>query len=303
MSHLKIKGIHYGLTLLYSYLLPVIDVEETSYGFKFKYVVGSAAGLQCVFREGILETECTINSSKHSLVERLLGLDRHALFMELCKLLGLDKCVASSITLMHEPSYKKYVAYSVYLSRNTDYYINTVQWVRGLISRGAIKSTSYIAREFNNVKHQVDYVLGRGDEPLREAIGLMSLRGFGVKLAKAYLLHAYGLTEHAPVDRHYAEFLDVKTASPAKSTCIKFSLRCNVCTRHCPYSYSTRSYGVFNGVLQSLVYIYGRLVLGRRSKLEKILVKDAQYYADQLEKLLSYSKLLTGRLYKPCSDR
>lgn len=289
---MRIRGIHYGLTLLYSYLLPVVDVEETSYGFRFKYVAGSLKGLECAFREKVLEAECSTSSVvEHTSVEHLLGLSKHNLFRELCRLLNLSECVVDNITLIYEPKYKKYVAYSVYLSRNTDYYANTVRWVREVVSEGYVKSTSYIAREFNRVKSQVDQVLERSLEHTGEAVELMSISGFGVKLAKAYLLHAYGLTEHAPVDRHYAVFLNAKPTKYPKSTCIKQMLNCSECSKQCPYAYSTKKYGVFNGVVQSLVYIYKRLVSKRKSPVESSLVKDAQHYADKLEEALVQARL------------
>ncbi|MEM1832363.1 MAG: hypothetical protein QXJ97_12650, partial [Desulfurococcaceae archaeon] len=49
-------------------------------------------------------------------------------------------------------------------------------------------------------------------------------------------------------------------------------------------------HGVYNGVLQSLVYIYDRLRLKKRSEVEKILVKDPSIYLDKIEDLLIHAR-------------
>lgn len=283
---LRITGIHYGLTLLYSYLLPVINVVETSYGFVFGYATGAAKGLTCVFRESTLETECyASNRVDPQVVENVLGLSKWGLFRGLCGYSTRD-CVVSNITLIYEPRYRVHVAYSVYLSRNTDYYANTIRWVREALVKGVVESPSYIAREFNSVRRTIDKVLRGRSSPLREALKLLEVRGFGVKLAKAYLLHAHGMTEHAPVDRHYAKILNLKRVNPPKTHCIKQRLDCTKCDKHCPYAYTTKRFSSLNGVVQSLAYIYGKLSSKRRTALEEILVRDPHQHLDKLENTL-----------------
>lgn len=295
---MKVKGIHYGLTLLYSYLLPAVEVEERADGFKFRFERGLARGLECEFRESLLETTCTTSTLKGvSELNSLLGIEKHYLFTNFCKLIGLEDCIANHVSLIFDPRYKRVVAYSVYLSRNTDYYVNTINWVKEALDSGRIESSSYIAREFNEFKGSIDRVLGAGLKPREEAVELMKVRGFGVKLAKAYLLHSYGLTEHSPIDRHYASFFGLGKRSAQKARCISKSLECELCKADCPYYLSTKRFGVFSGVVQSLTYIHGKLVSKRRTPLERVLIRDADYYVDKLDNILERaSKLLSTEL-------
>jgi len=282
----EIRGIHFGLTLLYSYLLPLFSVEETSGGFMFRKIAGAGKGLECVFREKDLLTNCRVISGG-SISSSLLGLDKRALFLEVCVRAKLPECLSKYVTLIYEPLDRELVLYSVFLSRNTDYYVNTVKWVREIATRGEVSSTSYVAGEFYRVKQAFIGVIEKRLEPVSEAIELLCIRGFGVKSAKAYLLHAYGLTSHAPIDRHYASILGVKPRQPSKEFCAKLRLDCYKCTRSCVYGYTTRLLGPLNGAIQSLSYIYGRLKSKRRSSLEEILVPDPSQYLDEIEKILS----------------
>jgi len=282
----EIRGVHFGLTLLYSYLLPLYSIEETSSGLIFRKIAGASKGLMCIFNEKKLETHCSVPSGV-VVSPSLLGLDRRVLFEELCRLTSTEKCISKYITLIYEPHDRELVLYSVYLSRNTDYYVNTVKWVYELVTEGSVKSSSYIIREFNRVKPALRGVLEKNLDSLSEAVELLRVRGIGVKSVKAYLLHAYGLTLHAPVDRHYASVLGVKPTQPNRQLCALRRLDCSACTLSCLYNYTTRLFGQFNGVVQSLSYIYGRLRSKRRSKLEEILVQDPSQYLDNIEKTLS----------------
>ncbi len=287
---MELKGVHFGLTLLYSYLLPLYSVKESSGGFVFRKIAGAGKGLECVFKERSLETHCKTPSGVE-ISKSLLGLDKRVLFEEVCKRTRLEECVARYVTLIYEPRDKELILYSVYLSRNTDYYINTVKWVYELVTRGVVSSTSYTIREFTKRRHDLRQVLDKNIDPISEAIELLSVKGVGVKSAKAYLLHAYGLTIHAPIDRHYASVLGVKPRQPSKRFCTTRRLECFSCTHSCLYGYTTRLLGPLNGIVQSLSYIYGRLKSKRRSDLEKVLVPDPSQYVEDIEKLLS--KLLT----------
>jgi hypothetical protein len=282
-----IRGIHYGLTLLYSYLLPLFKIEETHGGFTFTIDLGPFKGLKCRFNEFTLETTCSKDPGFMEIhIERIMGLEKHSLFKDLCKWINVEKCIVDQVSLIYEPAYKNIVAYSVYLSRNTNYYINTLKWVREAIEMGVVDSTSFIPREFNRVKREIDHVLSTRLDPISEALSLMKIRGFGVKSANAYLLHAYGLTQYAPIDRHYARLLN--TLKPtSKATCLhKGKLQCSICSVDCPYRIAHSTLGEFNGVVQSLVYIHARLSSLHKSQLEKVLVADYEYYRDIFENIL-----------------
>ena len=282
---MELKGIHFGLTLLYSYLLPLYSIEEINGGFVFRKVIGFSKGLECVFKESTLETKCKapigVNVS-----QSLLGLDKRRLFREICELVGFKDCFSKHITLIYEPRDKELILYSVYLSRNTDYYINTVRWIRNLVLKESISSSSFILREFNDARMSFKSVFEENLDPLSEAVKLLNIRGIGVKSMKAYLLHAYGLTEHAPIDRHYSRILKAKPIQPNKQMCIARRLQCSECTINCLYGYTTKMLRSLNGIVQSLSYIYGRLKLKRRSALEEIIVPNPSSYIDEFEKLL-----------------
>lgn len=286
---MEIRGVHYGLSLVYSYLLPLFEVTEVSGGFIFEKIHGAGRGVECRFREGGLITECRVpRGVSKKVVERLLGLEKLTLARELCRRLGLSVEMCT-VSLLYEPSDARLVFYAVYLSRNTDYYVNTVRWARQVVEKGFVDSTSYVPLEFNRVKPLIDRVFSRGVN-LRDIVTeLLGIPGIGVKSVVALLLHGYGLTEYAPVDRHYARYLGFEPMQPPKNHCSKLKLACRLCSRRCIYGYTVRKYGVFNGFIQSLVYVHARL-LGRRSLLEKILVRDPSACLDVVEKVLTNAR-------------
>ncbi|MEM5833689.1 MAG: hypothetical protein QXF04_04075 [Candidatus Aenigmatarchaeota archaeon] len=289
---LKIKGVHYGLTLLYSYMLPLFEIEETPGGFVFRKMRGLGRWLTCEFNEEELETRCIVpcEVSRES-VERVLGLEKQPLFGELCVRLNLPPSYCS-VTLLYEPADAKLVFYAVYLSRNTDYYVNTVKWTKQAVEHGAVESTSYIPREFNALKPRIDSVFAEYTDPAVLSVELLKLRGVGAKTVSAIMLHGYGLTEYAPVDRHYADYLGLNPRQPPKSACITSGFECSRCTRSCVYRYAVVKYGVYNGVVQSLTYIRARLKRSRRSIIEEVLVKETSWYLDIVESILEKAREL-----------
>lgn len=287
---MDISGIHYGLTLLYSYLLPLFNVEEVSDGFVFEKTYGTVKGLFCRFSEKELVTTCRIpRGVDRASVLRVLGLEKQPLFTEFSDRVGVSR-VKTPVTLVYEPGDVVHVFYAIYLSRNTDYYVNTIRWARQAYEEEFVTSSSYIALEFNRLKRVIDGVFEKGLDPLSTAISLMEMRGVGIKSVTALLLHGYGLTEYAPVDRHYAEYLGVERYQPQKEHCVKLRLNCKLCSRGCPYRYAVVKYGVYNGFVQSLVYIHARLSASRRSELEEVLVKDPADWLNPVEEVLNRAR-------------
>ncbi len=283
-----VKNVHYGLSLLYSYLLPLVSIEEEGWGFRLRVLYGSARGVECSFREDEVVAECKIPPGvEESAARRVLGLEKHGLFVELCSLAGMGGCASSLVTLLYDPGAARYVFYAIYLSRNTDYYVNTIKWTREALERGFVESTSYIPREFNKAKKQIDEAFEYSGS-FRELVArLAQVRGVGAKSIAALMLHGYGLTEHAPVDRHYAKFLGAGAYQPPKRFCISRGFDCPRCEKlECPYRVAASRLGPYNGVVQSLVYIKERLESRRRSRLEEVLVRDPSHYVDGLERLL-----------------
>jgi hypothetical protein len=283
---------------MYSYYLPLFDIYETNKGFVFEKTNGLGKGLKCSFSETNLTTECVVPSSlsKEALF-KLLGLNKINVFADLCLVANMDECVSKIITLINEEEDSRYVFYSIYLSRNTDYYANTLKWAKQAIINGYVDSSSYISREFNKIKKSIDIVFDETSNPIDLACKLLFIKSVGVKSVASLLLHAYGLTRYAPIDRHYANYLGVKGKLMHKNTCIRRKMECSACNLHsCIYRQAVSKYGIYNGVVQSLVYINSRLKQTRRSEIEEILVRDPSLYVDDLEKLLI--KVKSYKLYK-----
>ncbi|WP_434731006.1 hypothetical protein WLZ34_05185 [Thermogladius sp. KZ2Tp1] len=287
---MRIKGINYGLTLYYSYLLPLFEVEEVSGGFAFVKRHGTCSGLTCRFRKQSLETTCRVpRSCRLDEVEMLLGLRKRPLFHELGVATN-SVGVVDQVTLLYSPGDRTAVAYAIHLSQNTDYHVNTVKWIREMLEKGSINSRSYQVAAFRLIKASVDRSTSIGD-PYAEASNLLNIKGLGVKSAKAYLLHAYGLTEHAPVDRHYRRLLvlgrDLK--APDKARCAKAGLKCSTCpfSSRCLYGVLFNRLGAFNGVIQSLAFIAGSLERVGKDYLSRTLVGGFEHLSDLLRTVIS----------------
>lgn len=287
---MEVRGVHYGLSLLYSYLLPLFRVEEVHDGFLFEKAHGAGKGLVCRFRVSELVAECkTPSSVSADVIKKLLGLEKRWVFLELCSRLGF-KPGECPITLLYEPLDARYVFYAVFLSRNTDYFVNTVAWTVQAVEKGLIESNSYIPREFNRLRSVIDGVFNEGLTSEEIALRLLSIPGVGVKSVTALLLHGYGNTVYAPVDRHYASYLGLAVSQPPKSYCAAQKLNCRVCPRTCPYGFASRKYGVFNGVVQSLVYVRSKLAAKRTGSFWSILVRDSGYWFDRLDSILERAR-------------
>lgn len=283
-----IRGIHYGLTLVYSYLLPFLDVEESSSGFRFKFQDKLTGSFECLFHEEKLETTCEIKyTNAPGIITRMLGIEKVNLFKELCSFTGSRRCITGHITLMYEPSLKRSIAYTIYLSRNTNYYTSTIRWIKEFLVKGFIRSSSYIPREFFKNKDRIDNVFTGEYSPVDEAIKLLKIKGIGVKSVKAFLLHAYGLTEHAPIDIHYSKFLDLRKHTYIKKDhCIYIALDCSKCKRNCVYHETMRRFGIYNGIIQSLSYIVAKLKSHMKPGVLEVLTRNPHYHAEEFEKEL-----------------
>jgi hypothetical protein len=270
-----VKGIDYGLSLYYSYTLPLYDVKPTDNGFVFTKTAGLCKGLECRFQRSTLETICVIPSGCEERAKELLGLSSKWGFEELCRVVGWEKCVASQITLLYSPGDAKLIFYTILLSRNTDYFINTLRWFKQLVNRGVIEDGSYIPQQILALVPMVEKLFSDAGKAEDIAISLLMLKGVGVKSVAALLLHAYGETEYAPVDRHYKRFLKTvfgKLREPVKRVCIATKLNCLICGYRYKCFYGVaRSFGKLNGYLQSLAYLSERLGVAR-GWLEEVLV-------------------------------
>ncbi len=309
---IRVSGINYALTLYYSYLLPLFVIKTCNDKLVFTKIMGVCKGLTCQMNNRY-QTRCFIpENCSIGEAEEILGLDKRSIFHSFFEKIGIGKDnVYRRITLMHNSLDKKYVFTTIYLSRNTDYYRNTYRWIRIMYRNncfndpvkcsGIIRSYQY--REYSSIFPNISEILSSNREPLTEALKLLELRGVGLKTVNAYLLHVHGFTSYAPIDRYYKELLSrigIRTSIPAKKTCIRYGLKCGGCIyrNKCVYGLANSFFGEYNGVLQSITYIYGRInniVSGRisiTSNVEEELVK----HMGSLTRIINDYNMVTDKL-------
>lgn len=293
MKSIVIKDIDYGLSFYYSYSLPLYAFKRSNGTLVLQKKHGVCKGLIC--KSSRSQTICYIPDITCQLyVEKLLGLDTQPLVRKLCKMLEIETGYSYSIlhrfAFVHDPYDKIEIFLSVFLSRNTDYYVNTVKWVRNimetrLFSEGmkSLNISSYQFQQLLGIINNVSDIFRSYNDPLGIALKLLKLPNVGPKTVFAFLLHSFGLTQYAPIDRYYRSFLSligVKGKDPNKKYCLSSRLDCSKCaySSKCVYSLAMNKFHEFNGIIQSLTYIYGRLKSTRlRSPLEKILIDKNTY--------------------------
>jgi len=311
VSSLSLSDVNYALSLYFSYLLPLFDVEVISDRLVFIKKHGACKGLKCVYKDN--ETICTLpkHCSKEDLYA-ILGISTQYLFKELTRIVSVTNSLESldKITLMYSPRDRLWVFVTIFLSRNTDYYMNTIKWVNIMLDHNCFDTpnkcfediASYQYRQFVEVHKDIASILTSKLEVLDEALKLLKLKHVGLKTIYAYLLHAHGYTQYAPIDRYYRSLLEelgVRGILPGKTTCIDHSLKCSECKLYsrCLYAKAYRLFGKYNGVIQSLSYIYGRLQKAVKhwrsaSEVEKTLIEkiDVDKTLSELEILISTLK-------------
>jgi len=289
----------YSLSLFFSYLLPLYEVRRLSNGVvEVEKVSGFAQGLRC--RSEVLRSTCSI-PQEYSLsnVKPLLGIEVRKYvkkFFDLLKRFGFNFELLSRFSLIYSPGDKQYVIAAVLLSQNTDYYSNTVRWVKTLINNGieALKlEKSYQVGRFIDIYEEILKIVNVGLDISNEAIELLKIEGVSAKSVSAYLLHAYGILSEAPVDRHFMELLEaagLKFRQPDKNRCIKNRFQHSLCQLRgrCVYRVASSIFGSFSGVAQSAAYICGRILRGRFSSY----IEEALLHSIPLDKLEEECSLL-----------
>ncbi len=298
------------MNLYYSYLLPLFDIAVDKDKLMIHKLYGVCKGLVCRGRghtyECIVPRECRIEQ-----FASLLGISKKNYIAQLLNRIGVaEDSLLRGFSLMFSPWDKLYVFTSIYLSRNTNYYLNTIYWVKEFIARNCYDkpskcrdvSTSYLFRELiSNVRNIATiFSSSRG---LREELSLLArVKGVGVKSIMAYILHAYGVTLYAPIDRYYMLFLSeigLKGRRPSIDKCVNSGFNCRVCPyrSECIYGLSYSVFKSLNGVLQSLCYIYYRLkrIIDNKikpTKLEFILLRFFEYtrFIEEFEYLINMLK-------------
>lgn len=288
-----IKDINYPLSLYYSYLLPLFRVEKHNNGVVFTKEIGNCRGLRCKYMVGN-ETTCIIpNNCSHHTIRQILGIENHKYVKEFFNKLGIFKNnVFAGLTLMHSPRDKLYIFTSIFLSRNTDYYANTVKWIKIIHRNNCLTNPLKCAKFIRSYQYKqlieiyddiVKFLSKNNYQPLEEAVELLKIKYVGLKTINAYLLHTYGITEYAPIDRHYQALLrslGVKPYVPNKKYCLCHEFNCSKCLfkNTCIYGLTRNIFKHFNGFIQSISYIQGRIQkhltrkIKHRSKLEETII-------------------------------
>jgi len=282
----------YALSLFFSYLLPLYEVRSLPSGVvEVEKVSGFAQGLKC--RSEALRSTCII-PREYSLsdVRPLLGIEtrKHVEeFFDLLKRFGFNFELLSRFSLIYSPKDKQYVIAAVLLSQNTDYYSNTVRWIKMLINGGveALKlERSYQVKRFIDVYEEILKIVNAGLDISDEVVELLKIEGVSAKSISAYILHAYGILSEAPVDRHFRELLEaagLKFRQPDKNHCIKTRFQHSLCQLRgrCVYGVASSIFGSFSGVVQSAAYICGRILRGQFSSY----IEETLLYSIPLDKL------------------
>lgn len=188
----------------------------------------------------------------------------------------------------------KAMFYSIFLSRNTNYHVNTVRWLRHMIVKAGdeeklssldprVFGGSYQLVQLAEIKPKLDGILnsipsGFGFANSKDVFSgvkakLLPLPYVGSKTIHAFGLFCLGLTWLAPVDRHLISIarsmgiIDGYVTMPKKGLCIWYDCftSSNECPRFktCLTARLMRDFGPMAGWLQTATYLYGAQYLSR----------------------------------------
>lgn len=203
----------------------------------------------------------------------------------------LDKFDGVSVSI--NPWDLKTMFIIMFLSRNTDFHKRTVPWVRALINivdvehaevlKGLdlkVVGSSYQILQLNEALPSINEVFRRSgkldnaDLTFRSTFfnnikeDLLKIKFVGPKTVYAFALYALGLTTHAPIDRHFANFLirnsiaDEDFTYPNKKYCLKYDCLMNSpcpLRQRCLFFKAHEKFDVLTGWVQAVAYYLGRL--------------------------------------------
>lgn len=280
-----VRGIDYALSFYHSYLLPLFKLDYKDKKLVFTKTTGVCKGLICNYNKENLELMCRMpKECDLGDIFSLLGMKSYERAWHnpliVNRIVGYitPDCIRR-ISIPSLPDDKKFIIATIILSMNTDYYINTLRWMKEFIRYKSISSGSYQVKLFNRLIAHLNKILDKANDPAEEAVELLSLNGIGVKTVHAYLLHTYGLTDYAPVDRYFMRFLNIIGVSgrvPDKKQCLRSGLDCKSCpySTSCIYALAKRKLGSLTGIIQSLIYCLLRTRSKRKiSAVEAILIQ------------------------------
>jgi len=283
-----------SISIKASFSLPLFEQENAS---AFVKIYGHRAGLRLEGRLGLtLYKGCNLSEASFLSgawfdpfegASKLRRKARLAIYELLQVFPGLGLAI--------DPWDIKAMFYSIFLSRNTDYYANTVRWVREMAIRAGDErglaqldprafGSSYQLAQLAEIRDALNDALA-SLSPGLELVGseeafslvkkeLLSLPHVGPKTVHAFGLFCFGLTQLAPADRHLLAIAralglvgeDVKT--PRKDLCVRYE--CSGEDGPCPQAPRCltaslmRELGPMAGWLQTAAFLYGALYLSKR---------------------------------------
>jgi hypothetical protein len=202
--------------------------------------------------------------------------------------------VFSGLSIATNPWDLRAMLYSIFLSRNTRYHVNTVKWLRDMVIKAGDENrlayldpkafgASYQLVQLAEIKPLLDEVLSETSSMLK-SVGfenafskakarLLSIRYVGSKIVHAFGLFCLGLTRLAPADRHLVLIaksigvIDDDAEIPRKKLCLKYDCfrgqsKCPIIEK-CVVASLMKNFGPMAGWLQTATYLYGALYLSR----------------------------------------
>ncbi len=167
-----------------------------------------------------------------------------------------------------------YIFIAVFLSRNTDYYRNTMKWLSKifpyynnygklppLVEVGGSYQLKQLEKAFLEYKK---YALSTDHdlEVLRRV--MLKIPNVGPKTADAYIMYAKANTFMPPVDIHFIRFSrrlligNEEFTVPLKAYCLKYSCENCPLNRSCLSIIISKKFGFMSGWIQTVSYLHDR---------------------------------------------
>ena len=178
MVEVVVENISYGLSLYFSYLLPLFDIVEKGDTIVVLKKRGWCSGLKIEVENNRARYTIPKNCSEEY-VSMILGLETKGIVDEFFEEYGLRERFnyINNLVIMSSPRDKLMVFTTIFLSRNTDYYRNTVKWVKTIIENDCLSKPmncldripSYQFRQFMEIHRYLLKYLSDTGKALREA--------------------------------------------------------------------------------------------------------------------------------------
>lgn len=194
------------------------------------------------------------------------------------------------LSIAIDPWDPKIVLYTIFLSKNTNYHINTVKWVKTITSKFKSEEelenlkvetigSNYQILQLSKIKTSIDKILSRLKPYTRQTSvksgyyklkNLLEIPYIGPKTFYAHALFTLGITKCTPTDRHLIrtgktfKFLSGKLRVPEKKYCriydCVYEKNCKIIDK-CIHGVMIDKFKTLSGWIQTSTYLCGRLGL------------------------------------------